>query len=59
LAIWKKILFLVMAAILDTGRRWRTQIWMGTTQESYQQSVVEIGFFMNFELLLILTDYAN
>jgi hypothetical protein len=29
-----------MAAILDTGRRWRIT-----------------GFFMNFELLPILTDY--
>jgi hypothetical protein len=34
--------FLVMAAILDTGRRWRTQFWKGTTQGSSQQSLVEI-----------------
>jgi hypothetical protein len=27
----KKFLFLVIAAILDTERRWRTQIWKGTT----------------------------
>jgi hypothetical protein len=27
----KKFIFLVMAAILDTGRRWRTQFWKGTT----------------------------
>jgi hypothetical protein len=27
----KKILFLVIAAILDTERRWRTQFWKGTT----------------------------
>jgi hypothetical protein len=27
----KKFLFLVVVAILDTGRRWRTQIWKGTT----------------------------
>jgi hypothetical protein len=27
----KKFLFLIMAAILDTGRRWRTQSWKGTT----------------------------
>jgi hypothetical protein len=39
----KKFLFLVMAAILDTGRRWRTQFWNGTTQGSFQQSLVEIG----------------
>jgi hypothetical protein len=65
----KKFPFLVMAAILDTRRRWRTQFWKGTTQGSFQQSLVEIGsvvseekiflFFMNFELLPILTDYAN
>jgi hypothetical protein len=39
----KKFLFLVMAAILDTGRRWRTQVWKGTTSESFQQSLGEIG----------------
>jgi hypothetical protein len=67
----KKFLFLVMAAILDTGRHWRTKFSKGTTQGSFQQSFVEIGsvvsekiffftgFFMNFELLPILTDYAN
>ena len=52
----KKFLFLVMAAILDTGRRWQTQFWKGTTQGSFQQSLVEIGsvlseekiFFFNF-----------
>jgi hypothetical protein len=27
----KKFQFFVMAAILDTGRRWRTQFWKGTT----------------------------
>jgi adenylate kinase family enzyme len=66
----KKFLFLVMVATLDTGRHWRTQLWKGTTQGSAQQSLVEIGsvvseekifyitaFFMNFELLPILTDY--
>jgi hypothetical protein len=26
-----------MAAILDTGRRWRTQFWKGTTQGSSKQ----------------------
>jgi hypothetical protein len=40
-------LFLVMVAILDTGRRWRTLLTYIT------------GFLKNFELLLILTDYAN
>jgi hypothetical protein len=39
----KKFLFLVMAAILDTGRRWRTQFWKETTHGSSQQSLVEIG----------------
>jgi hypothetical protein len=72
-----------MAAILDTGRHRRTQYWKGTTQGSFQQSLVEIGtvvseekkfelykhndelfniyygILMNFELLPILTDYAN
>jgi Mg2+ and Co2+ transporter CorA len=52
----------------------RTQFWKGAIQESLQQSLVEIGsvvsimmsfltyitgFFMNFELLPILTDYEN
>jgi hypothetical protein len=66
-----------MAAILDTGRGYRTQFRKGPTQRSFQQSLVEIGsvvseekiffmmnfltyitgFFMNFELLPILTDY--
>jgi hypothetical protein len=53
-------LLLVMAAILDTGRRWRTQFWKGTTQGSFQQSLVEIGsvvsekiffFFQNCSIL--------
>jgi hypothetical protein len=39
----KKILFLVMAAILDTGGCWRAEFWKGTTQGSFQQSLVEIG----------------
>ena len=45
----KKFLFLVMAAILDTGRRWRTQFWKGTTQGSFQQSLVEIGSVVSEE----------
>ena len=47
-----------MAAILDKGRRWRTQFWKATTQGSFQQSLVEIGsvvseekVFFNFILL--------
>jgi hypothetical protein len=49
-----------MAAILDTRRHRRTQFSKGTTQGSFQQSLIEIGtavmsfltyitgFFMNF-----------
>jgi hypothetical protein len=90
-----------VAAILVEVLKCRTQFWKRTTQESFQQSLVEIGrwppllkieislngqncsilsqnvpkfellkhndevlniitgFFMNFELLPILTDYAN
>jgi hypothetical protein len=33
----------VVAAILVGGLKWRTQIWKGTTQGSFQQSLVEIG----------------
>jgi hypothetical protein len=47
--LWKKFLFLVMAAILDTGRRWWTQIWKGTTQGSFQQILVEIGSVVSEE----------
>jgi hypothetical protein len=32
-----------MVAILDTGRCWLIQFWKGTTQWSFQQSLVEIG----------------
>jgi hypothetical protein len=45
----QKFLYLVMAAILDTGRHWQTQFWKGTTQGSSQQSLVEIGT-VKFEL---------
>ena len=38
-----------MAAILDTGRRWRTQFWKGITQESFQQSLVEIDSVVSEE----------
>jgi hypothetical protein len=46
---FKIVLFLVMAAILDTGRRWRTQFWKGTTQGSFLQSLVEIGSVVSEE----------
>jgi hypothetical protein len=60
----KKFLFLVMAAILDTGRRWRTQFLNQNVPkfELYKHNVERLrimGFFMNFELLSILTNYAN
>jgi hypothetical protein len=38
-----------MVAILDTGRHWRTQFWKGTTQWSFQQSLVEIGSVVSEE----------
>jgi hypothetical protein len=38
-----EMILVVMVAILDTGRRWWTQLWKGTTQGSFQQSLVEIG----------------
>ena len=38
-----------MAAILDKGRRWRTPFWKGTTQGSFQQSLVEIGSVVSEE----------
>ena len=42
-----------MAAILDTGRRWQTQFWKGTTQGSFQQSLVEIGSVVSEEKLFL------
>jgi hypothetical protein len=38
-----------MVALLDTGRRWRKQFWKGTTQGSFQQSLVEIGSVVSEE----------
>ena len=38
-----------MAAILDTERHRRTQYWKGTTQGSFQQSLVEIGTVVSEE----------
>jgi hypothetical protein len=46
---FEEIKILVMAAILDTGRHWRTQFWKGTTQGSFQQSLVEIGIVVSEE----------
>jgi hypothetical protein len=50
-----------VAAILFGGLKWRTQIWKRTTQESFQQSLVEIGsviseekIFFKFHLLFFL-----
>jgi hypothetical protein len=50
-----------VAAILVGVLKCRTQFWKMTTQESFLMSFLTYitGFFMNFELLPILTDYAN
>ena len=50
-----------MAAILVGGLKYQTQFWKGTTQGSFQQSLVEIGsvvseekiFFKSFFLLFL------
>jgi hypothetical protein len=42
-----------MAAILDTGRHWWTQFWKGTTQGSFQQSLVEIGTVVSEEKIFL------
>jgi hypothetical protein len=34
---------------LDTGRCWRTHFWKGTTQGSFQQSLVEISSVVSEE----------
>ena len=44
-----------MAAILDTGRHWRTQFWKGTTQGSFQQSLVEIGSVVSEEEFFLIS----
>jgi hypothetical protein len=46
-------IFLVMVAILDTGRHWRAQFWKGTTQGSFQQSLVEIGSVVSEEKMKV------
>jgi hypothetical protein len=66
-------LSLAVAPILFGVLKWRTQLWKRTTQESFQQSLVEIGsvasykhndelfniyYGIFYELLSILTDYA-
>jgi hypothetical protein len=42
-------LSLVVAAILVRGLKCRTQFWKGTTQGSFQQSLVEIGSVVSEE----------
>ena len=46
---FEEILFLVTAAILNGGRGCRTQFWKGTSQGSFQQSLVEIGSVVSEE----------
>jgi hypothetical protein len=56
-----------LVAILAGSRDHRTQFWKGAIQGSFHKSLSIMmsfltyvtGFFMNFELLPILTDYAN
>ena len=42
-----------MAAILVGGMKCRTQFWKGTTQGSFQQSLVEIGSVVSEEKILL------
>jgi hypothetical protein len=46
-----------LAAILDTGQRWRTQFWKRTTQESFQQSLVEIGSVVSEEKIFLISSH--
>ena len=55
-----------VAAILDGVLKYRTQIWKGTTQESFQQSLVEIGsvvseekIFLNLIIMLIQFKFGH
>jgi hypothetical protein len=41
-----------VVAILVGVLKWRTQFWKGTTQGSFQQSLVEIGSVVSEELFL-------
>ena len=43
-----------MVAILVVGLKWRTQFWKGTTQGSFQQSLVEIGSVVSEEMIFFL-----
>jgi hypothetical protein len=52
---WPKLLVklsLAVAAILVGVLKCRTQIWKRTTQESFQQSLVEIGSVVSEEKIL-------
>jgi hypothetical protein len=40
---------LAVAAILVGGLKWQSQFWKGTTQGSFQQSLVEIGSVVSEE----------
>jgi hypothetical protein len=42
-----------VAAILVGGMKWWTQFWKGTTQGSFQQSLVEIGSVVLEEKILL------
>jgi uncharacterized membrane protein YagU involved in acid resistance len=42
-----------VAAILVGGLKCRTQFWKGTTKESFQQSLVEIGSVVSEEKILL------
>jgi hypothetical protein len=44
---------LALAAILVGGLKCRTQFWKGTTQRSFQQSVVEIGSVVSEEKMFL------
>ena len=46
-------LSLAVAAILVGGMKCRTQFWKGTTQESFQQSLVEIGSVVSEQKILL------
>jgi hypothetical protein len=48
-----------MVATLDTGRKCRTQFWKRTTQESFQQSLVEIGSVISEEKIFFLIKVAT
>jgi hypothetical protein len=46
-------LSLAVAAILVGGMKCRTQFWNGTTQGSFQQSLVEIGSVVSEEKIFL------